>query len=153
MTTKKCSRCDREVYSPNATECDYCLGKILLPGDARELYSEIDSPIEKSRKKVAKASDSKPADVKDLDPIERISQQLERSIEAQNRMTNLILIIAEFVLSASLITVVVIWNVTRQLRGNPDAQLYYNWIIYLLGIGFITNRARLKLFEFNLKSK
>jgi heme/copper-type cytochrome/quinol oxidase subunit 2 len=88
-----------------------------------------------------------------LDPLEKLSQQIERVIEAQNRTTNLILLIAEYFLGVFFWTFIFMWNFTRQLRDNSDAYLYFTWIIYLGGLGFFTHRARQKLYEFNLKSK
>jgi hypothetical protein len=187
MASKKCSKCDRLVFSQNSTECHYCLSKNILPGDNRELY--VENPVhEKSfctecgernyrneptcefcngivrmagggifptPSAVSAVTSASVATLSGeaLDPLEKLSQQIERVIEAQNRTTNLILLIAEYFLGVFFWTFIFMWNFTRQLRDNSDAYLYFTWIIYLGGLGFFTHRARQKLYEFNLKSK
>ena len=87
MTNKKCSLCDREVFSPNETECSYCLGNIILPGEDRNL----------NLVKHERAPDSQPKSPPEPSPYERLSQQLGLMIEAQNRTTFAVRSLVKFI--------------------------------------------------------
>ena len=84
------------------------------------------------------------------DPIERLSQQLERSIAAQTLTTKLIAIIAEYLIAAGFVTAMAAWRITAILKNNPDSGLFAYWVIYIVLIGILTIRAREQYKELNL---
>lgn len=106
MTTKKCSRCDREVFSTNDTECDYCLGKIVLAGDDRKLFKKEDIPVKDSQPREDSKGYSKEdffvkgsqsAGKVESSPADRLTQQIGQMIEAQNRTTAAVRALVKFI--------------------------------------------------------
>lgn len=87
MTRKKCSLCDREVFSPNETECGYCLGRIVLPGEGGKL-NEAKQPS---------VLDYQPGERPEHSPSDRLTQQLGLMIEAQNRTTFAVRALVKFI--------------------------------------------------------
>lgn len=147
METKTCNFCG-EVVARSKGTCPSCKGtqfdiNVVRPAPKESKIGQL-LREEMSKKPTDSTSEH-------VDPFERLSEQIERSIQAQNRTTDLIFIIAQFIFSVAFLTFLLTWSITSALRGNPGAGLYGYWITYLLSFSFVTNRARIKLIERGFK--